>query len=136
MLKKKKYSEDYCCVRAEAEQWPDWRKEYYNCNFATSKNAKKLNVGENKMSKLELNGIWDNEYVCKLGILDHCHEIIALQQEFAINKIHHCGEEATEQCQIREMADLYLILSKYFWDKPRLIEQRLSKFKEIGRAHV
>ena len=36
------YSEDYNQIKVHATEWPDWKKEAYNRNFATSKNAKKL----------------------------------------------------------------------------------------------
>ena len=42
----KEYSEDYKRIRAEVESWPDWKKETYNCNFATSKHAHKLNCAD------------------------------------------------------------------------------------------
>ena len=36
------YSADYIKIRKEAMEWPNWRKQYYNEIFATSKNAKKI----------------------------------------------------------------------------------------------
>lgn len=40
------YSEDYNQIKVHATEWPDWKKEAYNRNFATSKNAKKLDVND------------------------------------------------------------------------------------------
>ena len=47
---KKDYSKEYLFIRQQAEtKWPNWKKEYYNENFATSKHAKKLSIGDNIM---------------------------------------------------------------------------------------
>jgi len=43
---KVEYSEDYKRIRAEIENWPDYLKETYNVNFATSAHAKKLELKE------------------------------------------------------------------------------------------
>ena len=43
----KVYSEIYYIIRKEAEEtWPQWKKETYNANFATSAHAKKLAINE------------------------------------------------------------------------------------------
>jgi len=42
------HSDDYNRIKAKAETWPDWKKETYNVNFATSKHAKKLEPRDNQ----------------------------------------------------------------------------------------
>ena len=38
------YSPEYWKIRREAERWPDWKKETYNCNFAVGAHAEKLRL--------------------------------------------------------------------------------------------
>lgn len=41
-------SKEYNRIREEANSWPDWKKEFYNNNCATSAHAKKLLYGPQK----------------------------------------------------------------------------------------
>lgn len=38
------HSREYWKIRREAERWPDWKKETYNCNFAVGVHGEKLRL--------------------------------------------------------------------------------------------
>jgi len=86
-----------------------------------------------------IDGIWNNDYICKLGILDHCREVILIDTEIKINKNKYeipLENEVLEDHFNKECIDLMLILMKYFntellntYDNP-LINERINKFKE------
>jgi len=95
---------------------------------------------------MRLEGIWNIEYVQKLGILDHCNEIKVINDEIIKAKngvgtpllIKELNESFEKECM-----DLLLILSTHFgvcqhitynMDKTtphrNLLDDRLKKFKE------
>lgn len=42
------YSNEYKCIRKQAEDWPEWKKIFYNCCIAISAHAVKLPVNKEK----------------------------------------------------------------------------------------
>lgn len=38
----REYSEEYKKLREQAKDWPQWRKDTYNANFATSAHARPI----------------------------------------------------------------------------------------------
>ena len=64
---------------------------------------------------MKLNGIWNDDYVCRLGILDHCQELIVLNDEIRRYKAKYGHDENNLEPQFaKEAADLLLILSQWF----------------------
>jgi hypothetical protein len=70
---------------------------------------------------MTLTGIWENEYVCRLGILDHTRELNTINDEIiryknsrgspSINESR--GIEVLEDHFKNECVDLFLILNNY-----------------------
>lgn len=63
------YSEEYKRLKKEWAEKPDYLKETYNVNFATSKHAKKLSLGKNKDSCCDCEFTYDDGECddCKLA---------------------------------------------------------------------
>lgn len=65
------------------------------------------------------NSIWSNNYVSRLGILDHCNEIIQINNGIIREKnSSHQHKDVSEETSLKqhfdkECADLWLILSAY-----------------------
>jgi len=59
--------------------------------------------------------IWNNKYVCKLSILDHCNEIIQINNEIIRkkNSIEEPDVNLLNDHFNKECADLFLILAAY-----------------------
>ena len=52
---KENYSEYYKQIRTNAEKnWPNWKKEAYSRDFATSKHARKFKISEAEVKKYDL----------------------------------------------------------------------------------
>ena len=84
---------------------------------------------------MKLTGIWDDDYACRLGILDHCHELITLNDEIVRQKAN--GSETCQEQFYKECADLYLILANYLHTtlQPNaLLETRLTRFIEKSKG--
>lgn len=87
-------------------------------------------------TKTSISGIWNNEYVRTLGILDHCQEVIKIYDEIRIQKINSNISFNAIPLQVfneqfnKELMDLYLILDKHFENNNELKEIRLNRFKE------
>lgn len=83
-----------------------------------------------------IDGVWNSDYVCELGILDHCKEILVLKDHIRIDKSKPKTENNrtelayAEEQLIREMADLKIILDKYFEERQEYIDLRLKRFAE------
>lgn len=59
---KDSYSEYYKQIRTNAENnWPKWKKEAYNKDFATSKHARKFEISEAEVKKYDLGGLAKND---------------------------------------------------------------------------
>lgn len=86
-----------------------------------------------------IDSIWNSDYVCELGILDHCKEILVLKDRIRIDKAElkanpeKCEISSVENQLIYEMADLKLILDKYFENKQTIITTRLKRFAEKAK---
>lgn len=80
-----------------------------------------------------INGIWDNEYVQMLGILDHCRETQVLYDTLRIEKARGHQLLPTGQALAREMMDLHLILERWAQNHSELKEERQARFAEKAR---
>jgi hypothetical protein len=82
-----------------------------------------------------ISGIWDNEYVQMLGILDHIDEIRIIKDE--IRRIKNCTESKdttiAKSHLDNELADLYLLLEKYLSNKEDIVNEREDKFREKSK---
>ena len=80
-------------------------------------------------------GIWNNPYVCELGILEHCNEVNSLQSELCIQKALKSEPRAVDKLKRtlrHEEIDLMLILlNKGFTNEE--VEERVKRFKEKAR---
>ena len=88
---------------------------------------------ENKYFYLnDIGKIWDNEYIQKLGIYDHCIEVCKLIDELRLQKaIKEKSKVDLLENQIeKEMCDLYIILSKFIGNRVSLLQERLKRFNE------
>jgi hypothetical protein len=112
--------------------------KYIRCDYEDIHTDKLLKTRDIEMF---ISGIWENEYVRTLGILDHCQEVIKLYDEMRLQKAYKALDvednllkEVTDTFN-RELMDLYLILDKHFENNNELKEIRLNRFKEkeIGK---
>lgn len=81
----------------------------------------------------KISGIWENKYVCELGIAEHLGETAALYEAWQVAKARKSGESEEEAKNLRlqwekECADLYLILDKFL--SPEIVSQRLERFAQ------
>lgn len=90
-----------------------------------------------------ISGIWEDNYVRILGILDHCHEVVQLYNQIRIHKpinqpMLNTAKNLVDFPDIvklfeiqleKEMMDLYLILDKHFEDNIELKNNRLERFR-------
>lgn len=78
-----------------------------------------------------INGIWENEYVQKLGIIDHCIEVLELNNEIRCLKAHKSTDIIKfNEGLNNEMMDLYLILEKWAYERQELKDKRIKRFLE------
>lgn len=88
-----------------------------------------------------ITGIWNNPYVQKLGIKDHCEEILEINRNIVAIKAAKTNayEEMVNQLDDsleNEMTDLYLILQKRFEKDSERIQTRLKKFEMKAESNV
>jgi hypothetical protein len=80
---------------------------------------------------------WEDEYLCRIALVDHCREIIALHEHAAVYKAAGSTAKAkrTGEQFFYEAADLFLILEALFDRQygPAIIEQRIARFAEKER---
>ena len=94
-----------------------------------------------------ISGIWENDYVQELGILDHCRELHTLKNKMTVLKVKLVIKSDKEEFEKNlfdlermkrtyenEMVDLYLILQKRFQYKQELINKRIQRFVEKARG--
>ena len=73
---------------------------------------------------------WDDRYLQKLAIFDHCHEVITLTEQHRNLKAVKSSVSQMVARQIEmEMCDLYLILDKRFSGSD-IVKRRESRFTE------
>jgi isopenicillin N synthase-like dioxygenase len=106
---------------------------------------------------MKIGTIWESDYVCNLGIKDHCDELLAIDNEIKKDKSlramnlkegERCGmDEVVETLQSHfdaECMDLLLILAAKFdlddfkfnnGDSDHLFQTRMFKFKEKDRTN-
>lgn len=91
------------------------------------------------VAKVRIKGIWENDYVRRLGIADHCSELLTITDELRVQKgFRHGGDEETHNRRIvglqrardNECMDLLLILEKWGDSHAELRAQRTAKFEE------
>lgn len=78
----------------------------------------------------KITGIWENKYVCELGIVEHIREVDNLYSSWQQAKAKKNKEES-EMLRAqweKECADLYLILDKFL--SPEILEERLGRFEQ------
>ena len=93
-----------------------------------------------------LDGIWDSDYVCRLGLLDHCRELLVIDERIKSEKngrveyIDYERVKALEKHFRMECCDLLLIFLKYMsvpFDigsiEGHLLAERHEKFLEKAR---
>ncbi len=84
--------------------------------------------------KTTISGIWEVPYVCEMGIEKHCRLILNLIDEAEKCKASVLKDtewHATNMQLKREMADLFIILEKYFsLENGHLIEERKELFNK------
>lgn len=73
---------------------------------------------------------FDSAYVNKLAILDHCREVMALQENLAICKAHDKYVVETSSALDHELVDLYLLLHNYLGEDTIMIQWRLQIFAQ------
>jgi hypothetical protein len=86
-----------------------------------------------KIPDTKISGIWEIPYVCEMGIEKHCRLVLNLIDEAeklkACSFVRDTEWHATNMQLKNEMADLFIILEKYFSIKNgHLIEQRKALF--------
>jgi hypothetical protein len=85
-----------------------------------------------------LGEIWENSYVCRLGILDHAHEIQTINDEIIrLKNSRGSNEDFTTRLGPlnrhfeEECADLFLILGEYLGDDVKI--DRFERFREKAK---
>ena len=73
---------------------------------------------------------FEDAYLRKLSIMDHITEIKTIYTQWVIEKNLDRTENAEHAYAHfeKELADLYLLLSKHFKDKPEIVATRKEKF--------
>lgn len=74
---------------------------------------------------------WNDRYLQKLGILDHCNELIQLNNEIIKAKANKDNIDNISDQLEKEMADLYIILYHRFNDSI-IVDERIDRFIENG----
>jgi len=82
-----------------------------------------------------ISGIWNNKYVQKLGILDHCNEILTIENEIKRKKNNNVNISDLEYSFDKELMDLKIMLDKYFEIEYNLKEERLKRFEEKSKEN-
>jgi len=88
-----------------------------------------LNASEDTIS-----GIWEDNYVQRLGILNHCKEILTIDEEIMRKKNNDVDVSCLENSFNKELMDLKLILDKYFENGTDLKDERLDKFRSKSKG--
>ncbi len=102
------------------------------------KNALNAQIQSQNQSKSSnhntISGIWEVPYVCEMGIEKHCRLILNLIDEAEKGKasvVRDTEWHATNMQLKCEMADLFIILEKYFsLENGHLIEKRKELFNK------
>lgn len=69
-----------------------------------------------------------NEYFLDLAILDHIREIQLIDDEIKRVKNQDLKFESLKHHKKSELADLYILLRKYFENEPEVVIERENKF--------
>lgn len=86
--------------------------------------------------RARVEGIWTNAYVQKLGIQDHCIEVLELLDQLRSLKLRSDSETTVKEVSAgleREVMDLFIILDKWSESRSELHADRLARFIEKGR---
>lgn len=89
-----------------------------------------------------LDGPWSSGYVRKLGVHEHCEEILTIEDSLRALMLTDTAEESDknrrEGALLRsldnECADLFLILHKWSYNRKELLNERAKKLQEDIRA--
>lgn len=88
------------------------------------------------MSKIS--GIWEVPYTCEMGIEKHCRLILTLIDNLETAKASYLNPaydmKREEEALRNEMADLAIILEKYFeLTGTKVIDERVKKFNNFQK---
>lgn len=93
-----------------------------------------------KVKRPPVRGIWASSYVCKLGIQDHCIEVLEAMDELRARKLVTNSRapirDTMEKNLEQEVMDLHIILEAWAADRGSLYDARRSLFEKKASAEA